>query len=557
MKKTSLFLTGMFACFFIKAQIAPHTYWIQFTDKNHNPYSLSRPLEFLSQRSLDRRARQGISLAENDLPVTPAYLDSLKKLGGKILFTSRWQNAATVYSPDSLFLAKASRIPFIEYATRVYMPDPGLHNGGMKANTGSGIQSESSNMLAAQDVITSAEYGQSYNQIHMLNGDLLQNEGYRGQGMIIAQLDAGFGGADTLQAFASVRQRGGILGTHNFLTGTDSVYSQDLHGMWVLSVECGNIPGQLSGSAPDADYYLFHTENGASETQSEEATWTAGMERADSAGADVINCSLGYTTFDDPAMNHTYADMDGHTTICSKEASLVASKGMILCNSAGNDGLTPWHYISAPSDADNILTVGAVNNDSVIQGFSGRGPTFDGRIKPDVCAQGKNTVAATTVDGQVTTVSGTSLSAPIITGLTACLWQGFPDKTSYQVMDAIRRSASTSAHPNDSLGYGLPDYFIARQLLQAGNGHENFIGSIFPNPYRDNFNLSFYTTKAQQADIVLYNITGQVLYSNKIQTPANNFTSVNVQTHNVLSAGVYFLCIKTDTETLVQKVVKQ
>jgi len=553
MKKAASFLFGVLSFFFTKAQIAPHTYWIQFSDKNNNTYSLDRPLEFLSQRSLDRRARQGILLAQNDLPVSAPYLDSLRKIGGKILFTSRWQNAAVVYSPDTTFLQTAGMLSIVKYGTKVYSPSPGIHN----VIRGVNALSETVNILAPQDVITSAEYGASYNQIHMLNGDLLQNEGFRGQGMIIAQLDAGFKGVDSLEAFASLRQRNGILGTHNFLTGTDSVYTTDLHGMWVLSVECGNLPGQLQGTAPDADYYLFHTEQSASETESEETTWVAGMEKADSAGVDVINCSLGYTTFDDPAMNHTYADMNGQTTICSKEASLVASKGMILSNSAGNEGLDSWHYISAPADAENILTIGAVNNDSIIQGFSSRGPTYDGRIKPDVCAQGYYTITASNIDGWIESVSGTSLAAPIITGLTACLWQGFPDKTSYQVMDAIKRSASLYTHPNDSLGYGIPDFFIARQILQLGNGRENFIASAFPNPYRDNFSLSFYTTNAQEATVLVYNETGQLLFSKKVQTQNNNFTLVDVSPPQKFPGGVYFVCIQTDTATMVQKMIKQ
>jgi len=557
MKKAGLFFAGMLVSYLIKAQIAPHTYWIQFRDKNNNSYSLSRPLEFLSQRSLDRRARQGISLAENDLPVSTPYLDSLRKIGGKILLTSRWQNAAVVYSPDPLFMSKAIKISVVTNATKVYNPGIVIHKDLQNINSGVNAIAETNNILTAPDVITSSQYGYSYNQIHMLNGDLLQNEGFRGQGMVIVQLDAGFKGVDSLDAFASIRNRNGILGTHNFLTGTDSVYTTDSHGMWVLSMMCGNIPGQLQGTAPDADYYLFHTEQSASETESEETTWVAGMERADSVGADVINCSLGYTTFDDSTMNHTYEDMDGHTTICSKEASLVASKGMILCNSAGNSGTSAWHYISAPADAENILTVGAVNQDSIIQGFSSRGPTYDGRIKPDVSAQGKNTYAASTTNGQVEVVNGTSLAAPIITGLATCLWQGFPNKTSYEVMDAIKKSASIYAHPNDSLGYGLPDFFIARQILQLGNERENFIASAFPNPYRDNFQISFYTANAQEATVMVYSEIGQVLFSKKVQTLNNNFTFVTVDQPQKFPGGVYLVCIQTDAATLVQKMIKQ
>jgi serine protease AprX len=536
-----LFLSIFFIC---SGQIAPHVYWIQFTDKNNSKYSLSHPLEFLSQRSLDRRERQGLSLSISDIPVNNAYLDSLKKIGGKILFTSRWQNAAAVYSPDTLFLQKAFQISIVKSGVKVY-------------KRGTSVHAISQNMLSATDIYNPSDYGQSFDQVHMLMGDALHNDGYRGQNMVIGLLDAGFYHVNQLSAFEKLRARKGILGTHDFVADNDSVYNLDTHGMYVLSVIAGQLPGKLIGTAPEADYYLYRTEISASETEVEEATWVAGMEKADSAGVDVVNCSLGYTQFDDPKMNHSFTDLDGHTTICSREASLAASKGIILVNSAGNNGNRSWHYVSAPADAENILTVGAVDKERVLKSFSSRGPTYDGRIKPDVCAMGFQTIASSVADGEVAGTNGTSLAAPVITGLVACLWQQFPDKSSFEVMDAVKKSADRYSNPDDSFGYGIPDFNIARQLLNMGAKEQDFLGDIFPNPFSDHFTVSFYTSKAQEVDVILMNTIGQAIWNRKVQTAEKNFTKVNFQYPTRLAHGLYFICVKTLNGTLVQKIVKQ
>jgi serine protease AprX len=544
MRRIALLILAGFLCFgSAYSQLAPHIYWIQFTDKQNSTFSLSRPLEFLSSKSLERRTRQGLSLSESDLPVTISYLDSLRKEGGKILFTSRWQNAATVYSPDSTYLEKIQKYSFVKSGFKVY-------------KTGIKVHSVSQNMLASGDTYSANDYGGSYAQVHLHNGDAMHNEGFRGQNMIIGILDAGFYKADSLKAFQKLRDRKGILGVHDFVGGNDSVYNSAEHGMIVLSVIAGYLPGKLIGTAPEAGFYLFRTENAVSEFEVEEATWIAGMEKADSAGVDVINSSLGYTQFDDPKMNHTYVDMDGHTTIISKEASMAASKGMILVNSAGNSGSKPWHYISAPADAENILTVGAVGKDRILAGYSSRGPTYDGRVKPDVCADGYQTICASTVDGETEGANGTSLSAPVITGLTACLWQEFPDKTCYDIMDAIRKSADRYSNPDDSFGYGIPDFSIARQLLKFKNTDQDFLADIYPNPFTDHITINFYTTHAQQADVFLINIMGKLVWTRKIQTLSQNITQVDISTATGISPGIYFLGVKTNAGVMVQKIMK-
>jgi len=543
MKKIVFFLLGMFLISYTYGQTAPAAYWVQFTDKNYNPFNLTRPLEFLSQRALDRRTKQGITLAENDLPVSPSYLDSLQNMGTRVMFTSKWQNAATVFSADTNFIADALKISVVKNVIRILPP-------------GIGTLQTSQNMLLATSSYSQTDYGPSFDQINIHHGEVLHQEGYQGQGMIIGLLDAGFYHVDSLVVFQKLRSRNGILAVHNFISGNDSVYLLDAHGMMVLSIMAGNLPGKLIGTAPEADYILYRTENANSEFVAEEAAWAAGMEALDSAGVDVVNSSLGYTQFDDPTQNHTYVDMDGHTTICSKEASLCASKGIILSSSAGNNGTKTWYYISAPSDAENILTIGAVGHDHVLAGYSSRGPTYDGRIKPDVMGIGYQTTVAATVDGQVLGGNGTSFSSPAVAGLVTCLWQEFPDKTSYEIMDAVKRSSDRYTHPDDDFGYGIPDFSLAQQILQV-TGHEpDFLNDLYPNPYSDNFTIAFYTGQAQQAEVYMENALGQLIWSRQVQSQVNNFTVLNIQNEASLAHGLYFICVKTNNATLVKKLVK-
>ncbi|MGZ5242659.1 MAG: S8 family peptidase, partial [Bacteroidia bacterium] len=435
------------------AQSPVKQYTVYLTDKSGNSYSLSRPLEFLSQRAMDRRSRQGIALEETDLPVSPKYIAALQKDGYQVMFTSAWQNTITVQTTDSLFEQKAQKYPFVKNTKRIFKKS----------------QLDVKNLQLVQlDQAQSyfqTQYGKSYRQIEIHNGDELHNLGNQGQGMQIAVIDAGFWRVDTLLAFQKLRLRHGILATYDFVTGNDSVYEDATHGMYVLSAIAGQVDNQLIGTAPEANYYLLRTENGGSEYLAEEFAWIAAMEWADSAGADVINSSLGYSLFDDHAMNHTYADMNGETTPISKAASMVASKGMILVSSAGNSGAQPWRYITAPADAKDILTVAAVDSGGRVARFSSRGPSSDDRIKPDVAAIGVQTVVASGVDGQTIGSNGTSTAAPVITGLVACLWQEFPMRTSYEVMDAVRKSSYLYSNPNDSLGYGIPNFALARTIL--------------------------------------------------------------------------------------------
>ena len=259
----------------------------------------------------------------------------------------------------------------------------------------------------------------------MLKGDILHNRDLKGKGKLIAILDAGFSRVDEMIAFEELFAENRILGTKDFVQRNNNVFDEHTHGMMVLSTMGAENKGQIIGTSPEASFWLLRTEDVDSENLIEEYNWLCAAEFADSVGADIINSSLGYTTFDDAGQNHTYTDMDGRTAPVSIAATIAAQKGMIVVNSAGNSGSGSWHFIGAPADADSILSVGAVDENADFAWFSSYGPSFDGRVKPTVVAQGRNTIVATSNNGTLTG-NGTSFSSPIVAGLSACLWEAHP-----------------------------------------------------------------------------------------------------------------------------------
>jgi subtilisin family serine protease len=307
-----------------------------------------------------------------------------------------------------------------------------------------------------------SDYGDAYNQLEMLGGNKLHREGYTGEGMTIAVIDAGFYKVDELAVFSDLQNQ--ILSTYDFVDGNSNVYDDHTHGMMVLSTMGGK--GEMTGTAPEANYILLRTEDVFSENLIEEYMWVCAAEYADSAGADIINSSLGYTTFDDALQNHTYEDMDGETAPISIGAGIAFSKGIIVVNSAGNSGNSSWNFIGAPADNFDVLSVGAVDENEEFASFSSYGPNADGALKPNVVAQGKNTVIISSSD-TVRTGSGTSFSSPITAGMVACLWGAQPNQTPETVKDAIYKSADRYLNPDNQFGYGVPDYFSAYQILAS------------------------------------------------------------------------------------------
>lgn len=549
----TLRLCGVLTIFLITAslfgQTAPATYWVQFTDKAHTPYSLSTPSDYLSQRAIDRRVRQNIAIDSLDLPIDPAYVDELLAAGQiQLLNRSKWFNAVSIRSTDTLALDTLGLLPFV-HEVRVLVdgkPRP-LHQADKFSGSPKTYQSE---------------YGTSFRQIEMMNGHLLQEVGdAKGQGMLIGILDAGFLEADILPGLADLRARNGILLTRDMVDPGSNVYNAHYHGRSVLSVMAGHLEGQLLGTAPAADFVLVRTENAASEYIVEEDNWVSGAEVCDSIGCDVLNTSLGYTTFDDSTQNHTYADLDGLTSHMSIAAGIATRKGMIPVQSAGNEGVAPWHFISVPADAFDILTVGAVGNDRLLATFSSRGPSADGRVKPDVSAVGLGTIGLDYGGVSAGPINGTSFSSPLVAGLTACLWQLHRDRTAHDVMDAIRRSASQFDHPDGDLGYGIPDYWRAHLLLggrDLTHLSQAQVLAVMPMPFTDHFDVELYAGTSSTMDLTIYDVLGQQLWSTTTGLEPNTYSRVRVQNDLLtqLRAGVYIVVVRVDDSTITQRVVK-
>jgi serine protease AprX len=500
----------------------PKKYFISFTDKSNTPFSISNPGQFLSARSIQRRVKQGIPLTTKDLPPNPAYTDSLTSKGATVLYTSRWMNAALVLA-DSAQHANILNLPFVQGTSQVKRIAATSH-----VNTQKSIQGTNANPL----------YGNSFNQISMIGVDYMHAEGFHGEGLQIAVLDAGFLNANNMAVFDTLFDNNQILSTWDFVDHQSNVYDNDSHGTSVLSILAGYKSGQLIGPAYKAGFYLLRTEDATSEFEVEEVNWLMGAEYADSAGADIISSSLGYTNFDDPSTSHSYTDLDGNTTIVSRAADMAVSTGMLVVNSAGNDGANPWYYIIAPADGDSVLAIGAVDHSGSYASFSSHGPSSDGQIKPDVAAQGQGVVYATT-SNTFTTGSGTSFSCPLISGMAAGLWQAFPYLKNTELIDYIKRSASHYTSPDYYTGYGIPNFRRASDIIKLAGNSEVY---IYPNPVFGSVNLVIPSGQIDQPiNIRLYDLLGKLIYQEDIvQAEQINRLEMNIEN---LSAGMYVMTV--------------
>ena len=534
--------------FFLSLNIAfpqskPAYYRVNFTDKYNSQYSINLPEEFLSERAIQRRVNQNISIKENDLPVNKNYIDSLKRLGFEIHNTSKWFNSVIVRSLNTELFDVLGTISFVKSYKKV------------KPKLSKKINNKTNKQI--NDNFYS--YGASARQIEMLNGNILHNQGYRGNGLIIGVLDGGFYKANTLPAFESLWNNNQILGTKNFVDTSISVFTTASHGMSVLSIMGGNVSDSLVGTAPEAKYWLLQSEDVSTEYLVEEDNWVSAAEFADSAGADVLNTSLGYTTFQDDSQSHSYADLDGNTTRITKGADIAASKGMFLVVSAGNAGNSSWLHIGAPADADSVLAIGSVSSSETYSNFSSVGPSYDGRVKPNVTAQGSSTIVQSS-SGAYINGNGTSFSGPVVCGLVACLWQANPEATNMEILKAIEESASQYNNPDEYLGYGIPDFGRANLLLQnidyADFNKEN-VARFYPNPIVSDFNIEFYSIDSQQVTINIYNLLGSKIFTNKYDMNLNSYNKLKLNCFNNIKNGLYFVELISLNKKYSLKVLKQ
>ena len=572
------------------SQTAPSRYWVQFTDKNSTPFTLGNPGAFLSQKAIDRRTQQGIAILNEDLPIDPNYIAGVVNIGVTLINKSKWFNAITIYTSDSSLLDSILNLPYV-----VQLDTVGKHKN-LKVNDPHIIQpleskwKSESMSLKSTPVLAAAntDYGSAYDQIAMLKGDILHSQGFKGEGMTIAVLDAGFKNANTNQAFDSAMAGNQILETWDFVSGNDSVYDNGAHGLWVFSIIAANIPGSMVGTAPKANYLLLRTEDTGSEYSIEEDNWVAGAEFADSAGADILSTSLGYTVFNNSTQDHTYLDMDGNTTRISIGSDIAASKGMLVVSAAGNKGGSSWNYIVAPADADSVLSIGAVDVNESYASFSSVGPTSDGRLKPNVVSMGSGTTIMDT--GGLKTGGGTSFAAPLISGMAACLWQANPSATNMEVFNAIELSASQYACPDYQLGHGIPNFSLANLILSStgldadtdndgvpdasdccrGTPYPavvNAIGcpinftvddfvSLLPNPLADKASFVYYAERTETIVVELIDISGKKVFEREIPLSGENYNIIDLSLSNI-SQGLYVFKVRSEFNSSRRKIFKQ
>lgn len=556
-----IYLTLLLICFGLTSTASDSDsikFWVSFKDKDNSPYSINKPEVYLSKKAIERRKRFNIKITEQDFPVTPQYIKTIEKLGVKILNRSRWLNGVSILEADNKKIQKILQLHFVDKVTKV-----GVYN--KKDNARMSYLMELFMSLGNKEdsaKIDDSYYGDGLHQIKMLNGVAMHQKGYTGKGVTIAILDGGFMNVHKIETFKHLHRNGQILGTWDFVQLDSNVYDDNNHGMNVLSCIAARTPNKMVGTAPDASFWLLRTEDANTEYLIEEYNWASGAEFADSAGVDIINSSLGYTTFDDETMNHTYKHLDGKTSVCSRAATIAAQKGIIICNAAGNEGDDDWRYLGAPADAEGIITVAAVNRDKSHADFSSYGPTADGRVKPTLAAQGVKAIVASAGDGFYGS-QGTSFASPILCGMVACLRQANPNKTVQQVISALEFSATQYNNPDTILGSGIPDIMLANQYLGGDKYFDYKRNQVAKEPtqiFTNTISLVVFSPKYDNTVITITDGKGTIVLRESILPDVKNplgFHKIYLEQAKNLATGEYTCTVKTGKETSVYKLTKE
>jgi serine protease AprX len=540
MTKNKTFSLAMFLIFLSASAFGQvNRYMVFFKDKNGTPYSASQPGQFLSEKAIERRVEQGIAVSDQDLPVNPAYAQGVSLTGAKVFFTTRWMNGVLVQCESSV-IPSVQALPFVSHVEFV-APQQRLTNGGRrkslfrKKNFNTGVRTQT--------------------QLQMLGIPQMHADGFQGEGITIALLDGGFIGVNTTAPFQEVFSEGRYddVVSHDFVRNTDNVFQYDDHGTQVFSVIAANVADDFTGGAPKATFQLFVTEDEGSEYRIEEYNWLFAAERADSAGVDIISSSLGYYDFDLASMNYTTGQMDGNTAVVTKAAQWAADRGIIVVTSAGNEGNLAWRIITAPADAVDVVAVANVNGQGAVSSSSSRGPSSDGRIKPDLAALGSG-VTVIQSNGNIGTASGTSLAAPLITSLIAGVWQKFPEFSAKEIVAALKKTASRSGNPDNNVGYGIPSYLTVSEYLDRENTGDA-VFEVYPNPAFDSLTISPADPDAiPTCTIELVSRLGQVLATEEVSFSwTNNTYRTDISS---LASGIYFVRLNTADKKYVFRIIK-
>lgn len=437
----------------MSAQTAPHQYMfrVYLKDKPNAGYSVANPEKFLSGRSIERKNKQNVKVDASDFPVSADYLRMIEKSGAKIVSQSKWFNTCVAQVSDSAKIEDLKLLPFVDsvkYVWRGFINPAANYMRPRLEATDCGDEVAFDNVFG----FTQLEFA-----VH--NAAALADAGFRGKGIRVGVIDAGFTNFDAIPYFEGMA----FFGYKDFVPN-GYIFTASDHGTKVLSTMAVNKPNLMVGSAPEASFLLLRSEDARSEFPVEEDFWVAAVEYADSVGVDMVNTSLGYSDFDDKSLNYNHAQLDGKTSLMTRAADRAFEKGILVVGSAGNEGNKPWKKITSPGDARNILTIGAISPDSVITPFSSVGPTADHRIKPDLVSVGGPAVVIGQ-NGAIGLSMGTSFSAPFMAGLIASLWSINPELNRQQIINIVKQSADRYQHPDTIYGYGIPDFGKAMSVV--------------------------------------------------------------------------------------------
>lgn len=517
-------------------------YFIYLSDKTASPYSIDAPEEFLSEASIARRESQGIVMTTEDLPVNPSYVSDINAGGAVVYYRSRWLNGVLA-SMDSMVLETISSMSFVDSIAWIGKPKETLS------------KSRSSIEIPTNFDPSPYSTAGSSLQTAMLNVDKMHEDGYRGEGITIAVLDGGFIGAQKFSPLSHVYENDRYLGGEDLTTYGDDPFKYSGHGTAVLSTIAAK-SDSLIGTAFNANFLLYVTEDVASESPIEEYNWLVAAEMADSAGADILQSSVGYSVFNSPFKDYTQEDLDGETTLIAKAANYAYERGMIIVTSAGNEGNSSWRYVTAPADSRNVIAVGSVDDDYTKSGFSSVGPTADGRIKPDVVALGSRTTLMAG-NGAIQQSSGTSYAAPLVAGLVAGLWQANPDWSNQDVINALKRTASRSLNPNNFYGHGVPNYEMAvlGNVLDVGDILSDKV-TVYPNPFQGNKLFIDMSNQTLQEDVnvQIFDIEGSLVCDSIIKALGEEIVELKVE---VRENGVYVMTLTSSSFFKKIKLIKE
>lgn len=540
MVKSSRLLFFFLVCSVPSLWAQQNRYMVFFTDKDNSAYSIDQPLAYLSQRALDRRVKNSVNVTEQDLPVNATYIDAVRQAGATVFHKSKWFNAILVQCDVGL-IATLEALPIVD---RVELAAPGQVNTGRRATNFLSNRTPSS-----ARVKTTA-------QLSMLGLDVLHQLNLKGEGVKIAVFDSGFPGVNQTAAFAHLQDN--IIDTYNFVNNQSEVFVNDDHGTEVLSVMAGFVEGSFAGGAYNSDYHLYVTEEVPSEYRIEEYNWLFAAERADSAGVDVINASLGYNLFDNATMNYAKSQLNGETAVVTRAAELAADRGVVVVVSAGNEGNNSWQLITPPADAVGVIAVGSVTSSGNRSPFSSVGPTSDNRIKPDLSAMGSG-VFVIRESGNTGTSSGTSVASPLLASLVAGIIQRYDTLSREEIINALKETASKADSPDNLLGYGIPNFISVRELLDVAvieNPDPSSRFDVYPNPADSGF-IYVRPKKVLDKKLVFLEVVdtrGKTV--KRIEFPLAFQSDITTIDLTGISAGILLIRITADNQTDIFKIVK-